>query len=138
MSNPDQWEIGVDRAVSVDEFRTLLNESGLGARRPVDDAERLAAMLANANLIMTARRNGELVGIARAMTDFSFSCYLSDLAVSKRVQGKGVGAQLVEAMRHHLGPTVNLILSSVPESVGFYQSIKMAPLSDCFWYRRER
>jgi GNAT superfamily N-acetyltransferase len=136
--HPASLTFAVDTGVTVKEFRTVLDSSGLGKRRPVEDAARLAAMLANANLIMTARRDGELVGIARAMTDFSFSCYLSDLAVAETVKGQGIGAALVDAMREHLGPTVNLILSAVPEAVPFYQRIGMAPLPDCFWYRRER
>jgi hypothetical protein len=68
-------------------------------------------MLANANLILTARIDGKLVGI---------------------------GARLIEELRQHLGPTVNLILSSVPEAVPFYQRIGMTALHDCFGYRRER
>ncbi|WEF33856.1 GNAT family N-acetyltransferase [Pseudoduganella chitinolytica] len=128
----------VETGVTIDEFRAVLNGSGLGARRPVDDAERLGAMLANANLIVTARIDGELVGIARAMTDFSFSCYLSDLAVIDTVKGRGIGKALIDMLRRHLGPTVNLILSAVPEAVPFYERIGMAALHDCFWYRRER
>lgn len=127
----------VEAIVDVNEFRHLLNVSGLGQRRPVDDTARLSAMLANANLILTARMNGKLVGIARAMTDFSFACYLSDLAVSDEVQGQGIGARLIEEMRAHLGPMVNFILSSVPEAVPFYQRIGMSALPDCFWHRRE-
>jgi len=136
--NPVTVTYAVETNVGVDEFHKVLTASGLGRRRPVDDAERLGAMLANANLILTARIDGELVGVARAMTDFSFACYLSDLAVSDAVQGQGIGARLIAEMRAHLGPTVNLILSSVPEAVPFYQRIGMAALPDCFWYRRER
>lgn len=128
----------VETNVGIDEFRDVLTASGLGRRRPVEDAARLGAMLANANLILTARLDGKLVGIARGMTDFSFACYLSDLAVSEAVKGQGIGARLIEEMRAHLGPTVSLILSSVPEAVPFYQRIGMAALPDCFWYRRER
>lgn len=136
--NPDAVVYSVDTGVTVDEFRDVLNGSGLGKRRPVDDIERLGAMLANANLIVTARIGGELVGIARAMTDFSFSCYLSDLAVVDTAKHRGIGGALIDALRQHLGPTVNVILSAVPEAVPFYQRIGMAALPDCFWYRRER
>lgn len=128
----------IETGVTVDEFRDVLNGSGLGKRRPVDDAERLGAMIANANLIVTARIDGRLVGIARAMTDFSFSCYLSDLAVIDTAKSRGIGAALIDTLRTHLGPTVNVILSAVPEAVPFYQRIGMAALPDCFWYRRER
>lgn len=134
----DLLTYSVETDVTIDEFRAVLNGSGLGARRPVDDEARLGAMLANANLIVTARIDGELVGIARAMTDFSFSCYLSDLAVLELAKGRGIGKGLIDVLRRHLGPTVNVILSAVPEAVPFYQRIGMAALPDCFWYRRER
>lgn len=127
----------VEPSLSVDEFRLLLIASGLGVRRPVDDLLRLGAMLDNANVVVTARIDGALVGMARSITDYSFCCYLSDLAVSKVVHGKGIGAQLIQETRKHVGPTVSVILSSVPESVGFYESIKMPRLPDCFWHRRE-
>lgn len=127
----------VETGVTVDEFRAVLMGSGLASRRPVDDSERLAAMLANANLVVAARIDGELVGIARAMTDFSFSCYLSDLAVTESAKGRGIGRALIEQLRRELGPKVNLILSAVPEAVPFYQRIGMPSLADCFWYRRE-
>lgn len=80
--------------VTVEEFRSLLLDSGLAARRPVDEPDRLAAMLANSNVIVTARLNNELVGIARSVSDLAFCCYLSDLAVSKHAQGRGIGASL--------------------------------------------
>ena len=128
----------LETGISVDEFRHLLLASGLGARRPVEDSARLETMLRNSNLIVTARIDGVLVGIARSVTDFAFCCYLSDLAVSKVAQGHGIGARLVEETRKRVGPTVSVILSSVPESVGFYERIDMAPLPHCFWHRRER
>jgi hypothetical protein len=124
-------------AVAATEFRALLLASGLAARRPVDDLERLETMLKHTNMIVTARFDGELVGIARSVTDFAFCRYFSDLAVSKEVQGKGAGARFIAETRAQVGPEVSVILSAVPEAVGFYQNIEMAPLADCFWYRRE-
>ena len=127
----------VETTVSAEEFRTLLLASGLGVRRPVDDLARLDAMLRNANVVLTARIDGVLVGIARAVTDFVFCCYLSDLAVHENAQGHGIGARLIEEVRKHVGPSVSVILNSVPESVGFYERTTMSPLPNCFWHRRE-
>ncbi len=121
----------------MDEYRDLLLSSGLALRRPVDDQPRLQAMLRNANLVFTARVGGVLVGIARSVTDHAFCCYLSDLAVHNDFKGQGIGAELVRLTKQHSGPQVNLILSSVPESVGFYAAIGMQRLTDCFWIRRE-
>ena len=128
-------------SLNVTEFRRVLVESGLGASRPVDDESRLRAMLAGANLIVTARleRPGQpLVGVARGITDFSWCCYLPELAVSASAQGLGIGKGLMDEVRGQLGPTVSLILASVPEAVGFYERIGMPRMPDAFWYRRER
>jgi ribosomal protein S18 acetylase RimI-like enzyme len=125
----------------VAEFRRVLVESGLGTIRPVDDEPRLKAMLTGANLIVTARLDQPdrpLVGFARSMTDFSWVCFLSDLAVSASAQGLGIGKGLLDECRRQIGPAVTLILGSVPDAVGFYERAGMARVQDVFWYRRER
>ena len=123
--------------LQVSEFQRVLVESGLGERRPVNDVDRLERMLRGSDLLLTARRDGLLVGIARAVTDHAYCCYLSDLAVVRSEQRHGVGKQLLEQMRMHIGPEVSLILSSAPNAVAFYEKINMPVLSNCFWYRRE-
>ncbi len=128
----------VESQCTVEEFRDVLLSSGLASRRPVDDLPRLEAMLRNANLVVTARVDGVLAGIARSVTDNAFCCYLSDLAVRKDFQGLGIGAALVRETKQQVGPTVSLVLSSVPEAVGFYEGIGMSPLPSGYWLRRER
>jgi ribosomal protein S18 acetylase RimI-like enzyme len=128
-----------ETTIGVTEFRRLLVESGLGAIRPVDDEVRLRQMLSAANLILTARiegRDNALVGIARCVTDFSWCCYLSELAVSASAQGLGIGKGLLDEARRELGPRVSLILASVPNAVGFYERAGMTRLPDTFWYKR--
>lgn len=121
-------------------FRGLLIDSGLGARRPVDDMARLEGMLrpqlSAGSLIITARRDGALLGVARSLTDHVYCCYLSDLAVAKRAQGQGIGRGLIAATRAHLGPGVSVILLAAPEAVVFYEAIAMPRQPNCFWYRR--
>lgn len=126
--------------LDVAEFRRVLVESGLGATRPIDDEPRLKQMLSAADLILTARLDQPdrlLVGVARCVTDFSWCCYLSELAVSASTQGLSIGKGLLNEARRQLGPHVSLILASVPEAVGFYERVGMARLPDTFWYRRE-
>ena len=75
-----------------DDFRDILVRSTLSSRRPVEDLERLKRMLAQADVVVTARTaDGTLIGISRAITDFAFCCYLSDLAVDTAFQGRGIG-----------------------------------------------
>lgn len=122
------------------DFARVLEESGLGATRPLGDLERLGRMLAQANLVMTARRGpgGELLGVARCVTDFSWCCYVSELAVGRAAQGLGVGRGLLDAAQAELGPEVSVILLSMPDAVGFYERIGMARQDDAFAFRRQR
>ncbi|MCS0497640.1 GNAT family N-acetyltransferase [Ancylobacter sp. MQZ15Z-1] len=125
-----------EAGVGVEEFRRVLLSSGLSRIRPVDDPARLAALIAGANMIVTARRRGELLGIARAITDSAWCCYVSDLAVEAGAQGLGVGKGLLDRLRAELGGGVCVILGAVPESVGFYEKAGMEPVSNVFWYPR--
>ena len=82
----------LEKILTPEAFREILIDSGLGARRPIDDMERLRAMIENANLVLTARDAGKLVGIARSITDFVYCTYLSDLAVTESTR-VGVSAR---------------------------------------------
>jgi len=131
----------LEPALGVQEFRRVLVESGLGSIRPVDDIERLQAMLSSAQVVVTARLDAPgrpLVGVARTITDFAWCAYLSDLAVTPSAQGLGIGKGLLDATRTHCGPSAALILSSVPEAVPFYERVQMERIADAFWYRRAR
>ena len=57
-------------SLAVGEFVDVLRRSTLAERRPVDDLETVAGMLTHADLVVTARAGGLLIGIARSITDF--------------------------------------------------------------------
>src|SRR5271165_6155621 len=78
-------------ALEPGEFIDLLERSTLAERRPVNEVETIRKMLEHADIIVTARDHGLLVGISRAITDFSFCTYLSDLAVDANYQRRGIG-----------------------------------------------
>lgn len=124
--------------VSADEFRQILISSTLGERRPVDDLDRLNRMLRNANLVITARDGSRLVGISRAVTDFSYCCYLSDLAVDSAYQRQGIGRRLIEETRRHAGDEATLILVAAPAAESYYPSIGMKHLASCWAVPRAR
>ena len=128
----------VESGLTAEEFRQVLIDSTLAERRPANDAARLERMLRGANLIVTARIDGALVGVARSVSDFAYACYLSDLAVSQSAQGKGIGNELIQQTRKHCGPEVNVILLSAPKAVAFYEKIGMPRHPAAFWYRSER
>jgi GNAT superfamily N-acetyltransferase len=118
--------------LSAEQFRDLLVASTLGERRPVADIGRLDRMLRNADIVATARDGARLVGISRAITDFAYCCYLSDLAVDVAYQRQGIGKQLINATRFRAGDAATLILLAAPAAETYYPRIGMTHLESCW------
>jgi len=129
-------EYRTDREIDAAAFKDILDRSGLGARRPVNDSQRLTRMLQAYNLILTAWRGEVLVGIATCWTDYAYSAYLADLAVAADYQRCGIGRELVNRARTAIGPQVTLLLLSAPQAVSYYPKIGMERFTDCFIFRR--
>jgi len=121
----------VESKLDPSEFIDVLNRSTLGERRPVDDFSRIKKMCENANLVVTARLDGKLIGIARSITDFVYCTYLSDLAVDKDYQKKGIGKKLIEEIKKR-APQAKLILLSAPAAIDYYPKIGMKKHDYCF------
>ncbi|AZO04165.1 MULTISPECIES: GNAT family N-acetyltransferase [unclassified Mesorhizobium] len=141
MADPSRVLYASEPRLDVAEFRRVLVDSGLGETRPIDDEARLKTMLDRANLVLTARLDRpdrQLVGVARGVTDFSWVCYISELAVSASAQGLGIGKGLMDEARRQLGPSVAISLISMPDAVGFYERIGMTRMADAFWFSRKR
>jgi len=108
--------------LNLDAVIELYRTSTLGERRPVEDRERMALMLRNANLVVTGWDGELLVGIARSVSDFSFCTYLSDLAVRQSHQRRGIGRELIRRT-HELGGSATVILLSAPKAVDYYPRV---------------
>jgi ribosomal protein S18 acetylase RimI-like enzyme len=122
----------IEKSLDADEFIEVLNNSRLAERRPVDDEHRISSMCNNANLIVTARLNGKLIGIARSITDFVYCTYLSDLAVDVEFQKKGIGKRLIEETKK-ITPQAKLILLSAPAAIDYYIKIGMTKHNHCYY-----
>jgi predicted N-acetyltransferase YhbS len=121
----------IENQLDPKEFVDVLRRSTLAERRPVDDLERINKMCENADLIVTARLDGKLIGIARSVTDFVYCTYISDLAVDEKYQRKGIGKKLIEETKK-LTPQAKLILLSAPAAVEYYPKIGMKKHNHCF------
>jgi len=121
----------IENNICPKEFKELLLKSTLGERRPVDEFERIKAMVEHANLIITARDDTKLVGVARSITDFVYCTYLSDLAVDIEYQKKGIGKELIRLTKEET-PKANLILLSAPNAANYYPHIGMSQHQACF------
>ena len=122
----------IEPSLSADEFVDVLRRSTLAERRPVSDAAVIAGMLAHAGLIVTARLGGQLVGVARSLTDFNYCTYLSDLAVDAEHQGQGIGRELVRQTHEAAGRHTTLVLLAAPKAQSYYPHIGMRPHDSCW------
>ena len=113
----------VGNKLDLDAVIELYRASTLGERRPVDDRERMREMIENANLVITAWDNALLVGISRSLTDFSFTTYLSDLAVRVSHQRRGIGKELIRRTQQESGPQTKIVLLAAPMAVDYYPHI---------------
>ena len=111
-----------DHRPGIDEARALYRESTLGERRPIDDDARFAAMLANANLTITAWDGDLLVGISRSLTDFAWTTYLADLAVRVSHQRAGIGVELIRRTQA-AAPQAKLVLLAAPAAERYYPHV---------------
>lgn len=127
----------IEPDLSVEEYADVLLRSTLAERRPIDQPEILSQMLAGADLLITARVGGLLVGISRAVTDFAYCVYLSDLAVDVAHQRRGIGRELIRRTKEAAGPHAMLILLAAPKAVTYYPHIGMKPYHSCWVIERE-
>ena len=129
-------------SLSVDDYIRVVGDSTLGPGRPLSDRPRLEAMLTGANFFVTARLDGECIGLARGLTDFAWVCYLGDVAVRNGYQGKGVGRSIMLKCKEELGDGVAIALLSMPEAKPFYDSLEsvmnLKRNANAYYMQRER
>jgi GNAT superfamily N-acetyltransferase len=122
--------------LGVTEFADVLNRSTLAERRPMAEAATLEAMLRHADLILTARVDGLLVGVSRAITDFSYCTYVSDLAVDESYQRRGIGRELLRRTHEAAGLNTSLTLLASPKAQTYYPHIGMTKHESCWFIKR--
>ncbi len=131
------FDYQLETALSSVEFIDLLHRSTLAERRPVDDAACIAAMLRGASVIVTARSNGLLVGVSRAISDFCYCTYLSDLAVDEAFQRQGIGRELIRRTHEAAGLATMLVLLAAPQAREYYPHIGMRTHDSCWIIPRQ-
>ena len=127
------YKIGL--SPTIEEIIDVYNSSTI--KRPTDDPKRISKMYAHSNLIVSAWHENKLIGIARSLTDFCYCCYLSDLAVKKEYQKKGVGKKLIELTKEQIGEQTALILISAPTASEYYPKVGFQKIENGFIIKRE-
>ncbi len=125
MSKEKQMNIQytITQNITADEFINILKRSTLGERRPVDDKKCIQGMLDHADILTLAINDGKIIGVARAVTDFHYACYLSDLAVDVGYQKMGIGQRLIDEVQKQLEENCKIILLSAPDAAAYYPKV---------------
>jgi GNAT superfamily N-acetyltransferase len=131
-------EYKINFPITAEQFIELLKESTLAERRPIEDRSCMEGVVSNSNLMLIAWHGEKLVGVARSMTDFHYACYLSDLAVDKDYQGRGIGKELQIRTQRELGPKCKLILIAAPAASDYYQHIGFSKNDRCWCWNLPR
>ena len=114
---------------------TVFDSSGI--KRPTKENFRIQKMFEQSNLVISAWKDGVLIGVARSLTDFSYCCYLSDPAVKKEYQKAGVGKALIELTQQAIGDNCMLLLLSAPDAMGYYPKVGFDKVENGFIIKRK-
>ncbi|MGQ7352971.1 GNAT family N-acetyltransferase [Quadrisphaera oryzae] len=116
---PDLDLAGTDLAEVVDLYRAV------GWSAYADDPAQLAAALAGSTRVVVARRDEQLAGLARVVSDGVSIVYLQDLLVHPDHQRRGVGTALVRAVLRPFGGVRQQVLltDDEPGQRAFYASL---------------
>lgn len=125
-------QYAIEPELSVDEFIQVLVRSTLAERRPVEDRDQMQRMVEQADIVATARSNGLLVGVARALSDFTYCTYLADLAVDRSFQQRGIGRELMRLVHSTAGHSTQIILLAAPAARSYYPHMGLTPHDSCW------
>jgi GNAT superfamily N-acetyltransferase len=96
------------------------------------DLASLERAMQGSSHVVTARKDGRLVGLARVVSDGATVAYLQDVLVRPEEQGQGIGKRLVtevlapfDAVRQQV-----LLTDDEPGQRAFYQSLGFAEIRD--------
>ena len=128
-------EYRVGNELDLEQVIELYRASTLGERRPINERERFAEMVKNANLVITAWEGELLVGISRSLTDFSYITYLADLAVRVSHQKLGIGRELIRQTQIHSGPKTNVVLLAAPAAEEYYPRVGFTQMPQTWMLR---
>ena len=79
--------------------------------------------LRHSHTLVVARHNGELVGIANAISDGYLVVYYPHMLVAPTYQGKGIGRKMMKAMQEIYHSFHQQMLTADGEAIAFYKAL---------------
>jgi ribosomal protein S18 acetylase RimI-like enzyme len=131
-----RFEIDPNPAPKSEAVLALLEQAGISFSNWT--VERMDRALKSSSVIICAWYGNELIGFARAISDFAWCAYLSQLCVSPRFQHQGIGKRLVAMVVEQLGQEVSLLVHSAESATGFYQAAGFELYSNVYRMKRKK
>ncbi len=116
---------GVGQLVDWVELSDLYRVAPLGSKSP----KQLETVFTNSMFSTFAYVGDRLVGVGRALADGADCAYLGDVAVHPDLQGRGVGAAIIERLVSAADGHKKIILYANPGTESFYQRLGFLPMN---------
>ncbi|MEY0767048.1 MULTISPECIES: GNAT family N-acetyltransferase [Providencia] len=110
----------VNFAISIEDFVRLIRQSPFKEMVTTDNPTQLDAMLNNADLLVSAWDEEQVVGFVRTVTDFSSCCYICELAVDTQYQKHGIDRQLMRLVAEELPADCQILFFSTDSNLTEY------------------
>ena len=88
-----------------------------------DKPQQLLAALRNSHSLVTARRDGRLLGLGNAISDGHLVVYYPHMLVHPEVQGQGIGRLLMNALQVRYAGFHQQMLTADGRAIAFYEGL---------------
>ncbi|QLC74117.1 GNAT family N-acetyltransferase [Pseudomonas sp. LPB0260] len=112
--------ISMQDAIAEDEVVSLYSANEWSSAQKPDQ---LLPALRNSHALVTARLNGQLVGIGNAISDGHLVVYFPHMLVKPNLQGQGIGKKMMQAMLSKYKGFHQLMLTADGDAIDFYKAL---------------
>jgi GNAT superfamily N-acetyltransferase len=88
-----------------------------------DKPDQLLPALRGSHCLVTAREDGQLVGLANAISDGHLVAYFPHMLVHPAYQRRGLGRAMVQVLMSRYEDFHQLMLTADADAVGFYERV---------------
>lgn len=95
--------------------------ASIGKKRPFHKTSRLKRSFSNSYSFCIVRKNNEIMGCGRTLSDGQVHGWIHDLAVSPKFQKQGIGTRILNKLVEQLKGVRYLGLLCSPDDIPFYE-----------------
>ncbi|MBP2167822.1 GNAT superfamily N-acetyltransferase [Erwinia toletana] len=119
--------------VNWQQLAELIERAGLGTRDP----QILQRAYQHSQFAWFGYIGDKLIATAHAISDLTYSSYLSDVVIDPLYQGHGYGRQLMQAILETLSPFGKVVIYAMLDKIEFYQHLQFHQLNSAMVYAPE-